>query len=85
MKAADLIANQLGNAVKTALFGPKSKADRDTTVLDAVRQRFWGDTEQSFYAVLRKSAEALTAKPEDVGERLEELKQASGNTWLSAF
>lgn len=85
VKAADLIANQLGNAVKTALFGPKSKADRDTTVLDAVRQRFWGDTEQSFYAVLRKSAEALTAKPEDVGERLEELKQASGNTWLSAL
>ncbi|MEQ1718548.1 MAG: type I-E CRISPR-associated protein Cse1/CasA, partial [Hyphomicrobium sp.] len=85
VKAADLIANQLGNAVKRALFGEKAKTDRDTTVLDAVRQRFWGDTEQAFYAALRHSAELLVANKDDAGERLDELRQAGAAPWLAAM
>ena len=85
VKAADLIANQLGNAVKRALFGEKAKTDRDTTVLDAVRQRFWGDTEQAFYAALRHSAELLVTNKEDAGERLDELRQAGAAPWLAVM
>jgi CRISPR system Cascade subunit CasA len=83
VKAADLIANQLGNAVKRALFGENAKTDRGSTVLDAVRQRFWGDTEQAFYAALRRGAEALVAAGDNAGERLAELRQAAGASWLS--
>lgn len=85
VKAADLIANQLSNAVKRALFGENAKTDRGTTVLDTVRQRFWGDTEQAFYAALRHSADMLLAAGEDAGERLAELRQAGGAPWLAAL
>ena len=83
VKAADLVANQLTNAVRRALYGETTKADRDSTVLDAVRQRFWADTEQDFYAALRDTAEALIAAKEDSHERIEAIRQERGKVWLA--
>lgn len=85
VKAADLVANQLTNAIKRGLFGENAKADRDSTVLDAVRQRFWADTERDFYAALRAAARTLIDHKDDLGERVSVLRQANGQPWLVAI
>ena len=85
VKAADLVANQLSNAVKRAFYGEAAKADRDSTVLDAVRQRFWADTEQDFYATLRESAETLVAAKVKLDEAILDIRPARGKSWLNAM
>ncbi|MEQ1613700.1 MAG: type I-E CRISPR-associated protein Cse1/CasA [Hyphomicrobiaceae bacterium] len=80
--AADLIANQLSNVVKRALFGEAAKADRGSTVLDAVRQRFWADTEQDFYAALRDSADLLVEAKGELGDKIDAIRMARGMAWL---
>ena len=85
VEAADLVANQLTNAVKRALFGDAAKADRDSTILDAARQRFWADTEQAFYAALRESAGVIVDNKDDLADRLSEIRQERGTPWLAAM
>ena len=56
IKSAELIASQLVISVKIGLYGERAKADRDSAVLLPVRERFWADTEEAFYAALRQAA-----------------------------
>ena len=57
--AADTVASQTVSAVNRALYGEKNGADRDSTVLEAIKARFWADTEDAFYAQLRVAADKL--------------------------
>jgi hypothetical protein len=83
VEAADLIANYLANCVRRALYGEKAKADRDSTPLDAVRQSFWGATEQGFYRELRAAAHQLSEDPETLIDRADALRQEAGARWLA--
>jgi CRISPR system Cascade subunit CasA len=83
--AADAIANQLVLSVKRALFGENGKVDRDNTVLDAVRFRFWAETEGAFYAELRRSSERIEAETGQLADHLDALKEHAGATWLTAL
>jgi CRISPR system Cascade subunit CasA len=78
--SAELVAIALTSAVKLALYGPKSEVKGDSTVLEPVRQRFWADTEQDFYAALRQAAEALVPDGTPV-KRPGDVKVASGEIW----
>src|SRR5262249_52644967 len=81
IQAANLIASQLGNAVRRALYGEKGNADRDSTALEPVRNRFWSDTERDFYSNLRASAEKLVGPDGQVNKQKVEVKQASAEAW----
>ena len=59
IRAAEAVASQLLNSIKLALYGERAKADRDSAVLEPVRNRFWSDTEQDFYRELRTAAERI--------------------------
>lgn len=79
--AADLVERQLIGSVRLALYGPKGDADRDSTVLDPVRQRFWSDTEQDFYDALRQAGEALVAPDGSPVERPGDAKKEAAEEW----
>lgn len=80
--AADLVANATVSAVKRALFGEKADAKWDSTVFDAVRHRFWADTEQAFYRELRASADRLLADKNVLDDHLADILLTSGWAWL---
>jgi CRISPR system Cascade subunit CasA len=61
VNATDGVVSQLVSSVKRALFGEKSKAERDSTVLDGVKFRFWAATEDGFYEELREAAKGIEA------------------------
>ncbi len=84
VEAADNVASQLVSSVKRGLYGKDKagRAGRDSTVLGAVKSRFWADTEVDFYAKLRAAADAIEAHKgpgliDDIGE----LRQAAGQSW----
>jgi CRISPR system Cascade subunit CasA len=81
IQAADIIAGQLGTAVRRALYGEKGNADRDSTALEPVRNRFWSDTERDFYSTLRTSAEKLVGPDGQVNEQKVEVKRTSAEAW----
>jgi CRISPR system Cascade subunit CasA len=83
VSAADSVASQVVSAVNRALYGEAGKADRDSTVLEAVKSRFWADTENEFYDHLRKAAENIEAQA-DTDQHGELQRQASAN-WLVAL
>src|SRR5690606_32631471 len=83
--AAEPVANHLTNCVKRGLYGEKAKADRDATPLDAVRQSFWGDTEQGFYRELRAAAHQLAEAPDTLIDRADDLRREAGTRWLGVL
>lgn len=85
VQAAELIANHLTNCAKRGLYGEKTKADRDSTPLDAVRQSFWGDTEQGFYRELRAAAHQLAEAPDTLIDRADDLRREAGARWLGVL
>jgi CRISPR system Cascade subunit CasA len=85
IQAADHIAGQLGTTVRRALYGEKGKADRKSTALEPVRNRFWSDTERDFYSTLRDSAERIVGSDGLVSEQKVEIKRASAKVWRQAL
>ena len=83
VNAADTVASQTVSAVNRALFGEKNGADRDSTVLEAVKARFWSDTETAFYDQLRTAADKLEAEA-DI-EQHRELARKAAAAWLAAL
>ena len=82
IKAAEAVSSQLLNSVKLALFGERAKADRDSAVLEPERFRFWADTEQAFYDVLRDAAEAFEAAKDDLQDQHGAVNLSAGSAWL---
>jgi len=78
---AELAASQLVGATKRALYGVRGDANRDSTVLDSVRTRFWSDTEESFYQVLRGAAQCLVENKDELADRLTTIRQDHGDRW----
>jgi CRISPR system Cascade subunit CasA len=85
VQAAELMANHLTNCVKRGLYGEKLKADRDSTPLEAVRQNFWGDTDQSFYRELQEAARQLSEETDELVDRVSELRREAGMRWLAVL
>ena len=85
VQAADTAANQLVSAVKLALFGESSKVDRDSTLLEAVKSRFWADTEEDFYDQLRAGTETFEQFTGDLADGKNTISQTSGGTWLKTL
>jgi hypothetical protein len=85
VNGADDVANQLVSAVKRALYGEKGKVERDSTVLDAVKSRFWAQTERDFYAKLRKAADRTEAHRHELTDQLYIIKESEGLEWLKAL
>ncbi|MFM9938436.1 MAG: type I-E CRISPR-associated protein Cse1/CasA [Hyphomicrobiaceae bacterium] len=83
VEAADMVANQTVTAVRLALYGEKSKADRDSTVLEAVKARFWADTDDAFYAALRSAADSLEAESDS--ECHADMNRAASAGWLATL
>jgi hypothetical protein len=50
--ATNVIARALGQAVKTALYGHDADIGVNTTPITTARDRFWADTNDSFFATL---------------------------------
>ncbi|HRO48515.1 MAG TPA: type I-E CRISPR-associated protein Cse1/CasA [Hyphomicrobium sp.] len=85
VNAADLVANQLVTAARRALFGEKGKAERDSTVLEPVKARFWADTEQDFFAKLQAAADDYETKLAADRDLLASLNTAVGLSWLKSL
>ena len=85
VNAADGAASQLVSATKRALFGEKTKAERDSTILDAVKSRFWADSEAGFYANLREFSQSVEARRDDLIDAIDELRTSHGAHWLRAL
>lgn len=86
VKAADLVANQLVSAVKRALDGEKGNADRNSTTFDAVKSRFWADTEREFYDELRLARTAFEVRAgEEIIDPDNRLKETHGKRWLAVL
>jgi CRISPR system Cascade subunit CasA len=83
--AADTVASQLVTSVKIALFGENAKADRDSTRLDAVKSRFWADTEDEFYVQLRAAADTFEQSAASLADTKDDLNQAAGAKWLASL
>ena len=83
--AADTVASQLVTSVKIALFGENAKADRDSTRLDAVKSRFWADTEDAFYLQLRAAAATFEQSAATLVDTRDDLFQAAGKDWLKCL
>ena len=86
VEAADSVASQLVSSVKRGLYGEADRAGRDSTVLGAVKSRFWADTEADFYAKLRKAADQIEAhKGPALTDDIAELRQAAGQSWHASL
>lgn len=85
VNAADLVANQLVSAVKRALYGEKGKAERDSSVLEPVKARFWADTEQDFFIRLQAAAAEFEVKLEEDRDLLTSLNTEAGKRWLKSL
>lgn len=85
VNAADLVANQLVSAVKRALYGEKGKAERDSSVLEPVKARFWADTEHDFFAKLQAAAADFEVKLAEDRDLLASLNTAAGSDWLKSL
>ncbi len=83
--AADTVASQLVTSVKIALFGENAKADRDSTRLEAVKSRFWADTEDAFYVQLRAAADTFEQSAASLADTKDDLNQAAGAKWLASL
>jgi CRISPR system Cascade subunit CasA len=79
-EAAEFVAGQLVTSVKLALYGPKAKADTGSTVLGPVRDRFWAETEDAFYQMLREAGELYVVDGEPA-EDPRDVLQRTGNAW----
>lgn len=85
VNTADLVANQLVSTVKRALYGEKGKAERDSTVLEPIKARFWADTEQDFYAQLQSAAAEFEVKLAEDTDLLASLNSTAGARWLKSL
>ena len=68
VEAAEEVAGQLRSAVRNALFSAGATVKPDAGVLNAVRERFWEETELRFFAMLTSAADQ--AGEASVGERM---------------
>lgn len=85
VQAADTVASQLVSAVKLALYGDNAKADRDSTPLEAVKSRFWADTENDFYDQLRAAAASIEAYSGEMANLQVDFTPVAGAGWLMAL
>lgn len=85
VNAADGAASQLVSATKLAMFGEKAKAERDSTVLDAVKSRFWADSEAGFYNNLREISQSVELRRDDLIDAIDGLRARHGAQWLGAL
>src|SRR5690606_23606731 len=81
IRAAELTANELVKAIKRGLYGERSDAQKDSTILDAARNRFWSDTEEPFYKGLRAAAKQLFAKREALADVMGTIEREAGQSW----
>jgi CRISPR system Cascade subunit CasA len=65
---AQQVAVEVRKQVKNALFGPHAEIKGDLSFIDG---RFWSETEPAFYAMLRRTRDALHNSA-DVGPLLQE-------------
>ena len=84
IQAAEPAANQLVNSVKLALYGDARKTDGATSVLTAARARFWADTEEPFYELLQRAADAIM-DADDVQAIDAVLIATTNSEWLKAL
>ncbi|MEQ1695269.1 MAG: type I-E CRISPR-associated protein Cse1/CasA [Hyphomicrobiaceae bacterium] len=85
VQAADTVASQLVSAVKLALYGDSAKADRDSTPLEAVKSRFWADTENDFYDKLRAAAASIESYSGDMADLQLVFTPGAGAGWLACL
>jgi CRISPR system Cascade subunit CasA len=58
VESAELVASLLRSAVRNALFSAGATVKPDAGLLNAVRERFWEETESRFFAALDTAAKA---------------------------
>jgi CRISPR system Cascade subunit CasA len=68
VESAELVAGLLRTAVRNALFSAGATVKPDAGLLNAVRERFWEETELRFFAILNTAAQQ--AGEASVGERI---------------
>ncbi len=85
LSAAGDVVYQLTSSVKLGLYGERSKAANDSAVLGPVRDRFWAETETSFYDVLRSTADSVDIPGEKWIDRKEDVQAALGRAWLATL
>jgi CRISPR system Cascade subunit CasA len=59
VESAELVASLLRSAVRNALFSAGATVKLDAGLLNAVRERFWEETESRFFTVLDTAAKAM--------------------------
>jgi CRISPR system Cascade subunit CasA len=69
VRAADIAAGLLRNAVRNALFSPGAKVKLDAEGLASLRERLWARTEQPFFDALRSAADGPGAEAGSEAER----------------
>ena len=85
ISAAETVASQLVYSVRRAIYGEKSKTDRDTSVLIAVANRFWSETEPAFYASVMDVAGRVRSAGDDLDDKRMEITTATGTAWIDAM
>lgn len=83
--AADEVASQLTNSIRRALFGEKAKVDTGSTVLSAVSNRFWSETEADFYRIVGAIAGSITSIAGDLDDIKKAIADQNGAAWLAAM
>ena len=88
--AAQEVASLIVTCVKIGLYGDGAKADSASTVLLPIRDRFWADTEQAFFDMLRTAhnrAETLVegGGADAVRDATPEISAAIGADWLAVL
>lgn len=69
VRAADIAAELLRDAVRQALFSPGAKVKPDAEGLASLRERLWMQTEQHFFAALFTAADRTDAESGEEPER----------------
>jgi len=86
IEAADIVARQLASAVRQALFGKSAKVDNDSTVLSAVGNRFWAETEAEFYRIVAEAADSIGAiAADDLSDQTSGVQQRHAEPWRTAM
>lgn len=85
LAAAEAAASQLVNSIKRALYGAKTKADSDSSVLGAARARFWAETEDRFYQLLQDAADRIIEAGDAIETMNEGLSKELKEKWLDAI
>ena len=80
VEAAEMAAGTIGIAVRQGLYGDNPKIGAGAVVLENAKVRFWGDTEQEFFAQVPK---VIAGLPKEDPDRA--YHRTVGAAWLEAM